>query len=186
MMTRRRRGGFTLLELMAVIAIICVLAGIMMAGAGKAREIAKRRRTEAILDVLATACERYWTLYHDYPYPNPDSVGLGGDAAFRSEYYSGGWSTEGYNVTLVWMLSQPRQPEPLIALQERWYEKTEKDLKGPDGRNLYRVVDGFGNVIKVDRPIQYYYVNTYVKLVSSGPDGDFDETEDNLERYIKR
>ena len=185
-MRRRRWGGFTLLEMMAVIAIIMALAGIMMAGAGKAREIARRKRSEAILDILATACERYWTLYHDYPYPNPDSVGLGASDPFRTAYYSGEWTDEGYNVTLVWMLSQPRQPEPLIALQERWFEKTKDDLTGPDGRKLYRVVDGFGNVIKIERPSQYDYVNTYVKLISPGPDGDLDKTEDNIERYIKR
>ena len=174
-----------MLELMAVIAIIFVLAGIMMAGAGKVREIARRKRGEAILDILATACERYWTLYHDYPYPNPDSVGMGD--AFRAAYREGDtWSVEGYNVTLVWMLSLPRQPQPLVSTHERWYEKIGHDITGPDGRQLYKVVDGFQQVIKVVRPAQYYYVNTYVKLISPGPDGDFDTTEDNAEKYVRR
>jgi len=172
---------------MAVIAIIFVLAGIMMAAAGKAREIARRKRSEAILDIVATACERYWTLNHDYPYPNPDAIGLGSIDTFRSAYYENDeWSVEGYNVALVWMLSQPRHPEPLLSTHERWFEKIKHNVKGPDGRTLFKVVDGFGNVIKVQRPQQYYYVNTYIKLISPGPDGDFDATEDNLERYIKR
>lgn len=203
-MKRIRRDGFTLLELMAVIAIIFALAGIMMAAADAARRSARKKRSEATIEVLATGCEAYWTIYRDYPYPNPDSVGLGAIQAFRDEYYDGDnsiWTTEGYNVTLVWMLSRPRQPEPLISVQQRWFKKIDKDVKGPDGRTLYKVVDGFQNVIKVERPSQYYYVNTYVRLISAGADGEFgepgpdgvwgteDDTEparDDIRRYIKR
>jgi prepilin-type N-terminal cleavage/methylation domain-containing protein len=191
------KGGFTMIELMIVIAIIMTLAALLMSVADAARRRARMDKTNAILDLLATACERYWSLYHDYPYPNPDFVGigsntLGANAAFRAAYYSGGWQDGGFNVALVYMLSVPRTPEPLINLMQGWFKKTTPDMTGPDGRRLYQVLDGFGNVIRVDRPAQTYAVNTYVKVISAGADGKFgaDDNDvlakDNLSRYVRR
>jgi hypothetical protein len=182
---------------MIVIAIIMTLAALLMAAADAARRRARMDRSNAILDLLATGCERYWSLYHDYPYPNPDFVGvgtntLGANAAFRSAYYSGGWKDEGYNVALVYILSQPRTPEPLINLMQSWFKKTDPDMTGPDGRRLYKVVDGFQNVIRVERPAQSYAVYVFVRLTSAGADGAFGAdandplSKDNLSRYIRR
>jgi prepilin-type N-terminal cleavage/methylation domain-containing protein len=159
------KGGFTLVELMIVIAIIFTLAALLMAAGDAARRTAKNGRSNAILDMLATACERYWAQCHDYPYPNPDYVGgglpgqtLGNNAAFRkAPYFVGGvWTDEGLNVALVYILSQPQTPEPLINTQQTWFkialDNAGNSITGPDGiRKLFKVVDGFGNVIKVAR-----------------------------------
>jgi len=196
-MKRCRRRGFTLIELIIVIAIIMSLAAMLMAVADAARRAARKEKSNAVLDVLATACERYWSLCHDYPYPNPDYVGIGANTlgvngAFRNAYYKGGWTDEGYNVALVYILSQPRTPEPLINVQQGWFKKTTPDMTGPDGRRLYKIVDGFGNVIRVERPAQSSVVYVFVQLTSAGPDGEFGadvndpKSKDNLVRYVRR
>jgi|GEM_PF-2387202 prepilin-type N-terminal cleavage/methylation domain-containing protein len=219
------KGGFTLVELMIVIAIIFTLAALLMTAMDAAKRTAKNGRTNAILDILATACERYWAQYHDYPYPNPDYVGigsntLGNNAAFHTAYYSGSnWTDEGFNVALVYILSQPQTPEPLINIQQDWFKKattsTIPDMTGPDGiRKLFKVVDGFGNVIKVARldplknqttptkldPTNYLFSQTgvFIWFMSSGADGKFGtwdqptnaytgaDAKDNLSRYVRR
>ncbi len=192
-----RIRAFTLLELMLVISIILVLAGLLVAGAQVARQRARAERSRAVVNILATASENYWALCHDYPYPDPDCVGvgsntLGANPAFRAAYYNSGWGLDAYNIALVWMLSIPRQPAPLINIQEKWYEKIKESAVGPDNRALYKCLDGFGNAIKIDRPRQYYYQNTYMRITSAGADGEFGsgtsdpKAKDNIEIYLKR
>lgn len=172
-MRHRWHRAFTLLELMTVIAIIFVLAGVMMVAAAGIRNRPRIERTHVILDVLVTGCERYWTACHDYPYTTAAAVGLPD-------------SIENTNVAYVYLLSGPRQPEPMVSVEGCWFEAMTGNPTGPDGRMLFRVVDGFGNVIQVERPLQSNDVDTYVRLISAGPDEDLATTEDNLERYVRR
>ncbi|KPJ55517.1 MAG: hypothetical protein AMS16_04135, partial [Planctomycetes bacterium DG_58] len=75
-MSRSRYDGFTLIELMTVVAIIFILAGMIIVVAGGIRRRVRVERTNVILDMLATACERYWTIDHDYPLTTAGDVGL--------------------------------------------------------------------------------------------------------------
>ena len=156
-------------------------------------------RSRAIVDILAAAGEVYWGIYRDYPCPDPDLVGvgtntLGANAAFRTAYFdNGAWTDEAHNVALVWLLSATRNPEPLIDTKDgRWYQKIDATATGPDGRTLCKCVDGFGRVIKIDRPAQEHYQNTYLRITSAGPDGEFGsgpadpKAKDNCEVFLKR
>lgn len=51
------RRAFTLIELLAVMAILAVLAGIVLAAAGPVREAVRRSRTESILAILRVSLE---------------------------------------------------------------------------------------------------------------------------------
>lgn len=194
-MRRHRRDGFTLVELLAVMAIIAILAGMIVAGAGMARKRSRIERTNAILNVLATGCERYWGTYHDYPYPDPDAVGLGDVLRESSsgdlylEFWDGSnWTEKARNVALVYELSRPRQPRPFIDTLKPGFEKTDRGLHGPDGRTLFWAVDGFDKLIRVDRPVSDYEKG-YIEFLSPGPDGEFGDSipkykKDNLEMRV--
>ncbi len=59
--------AFTLLELLAVVAIIGVLTAFVFGAAGGARERSRRTQAAAELAVLAQALEAYRTQFGDYP-----------------------------------------------------------------------------------------------------------------------
>lgn len=67
--SRRRLGGggFTLLELLAVIAIIAVLTSVVIGVGRRASESGKIARAKAELAVLSAALESYKRQYGDYP-----------------------------------------------------------------------------------------------------------------------
>jgi prepilin-type N-terminal cleavage/methylation domain-containing protein len=65
-----RRAAFTLLELLAVVSIIAVLAGIVLGVGRRAAEAGKTARAKAELAALTAALESYKRDYADYPQTN--------------------------------------------------------------------------------------------------------------------
>ncbi|MBX3735379.1 MAG: type II secretion system protein GspG [Candidatus Didemnitutus sp.] len=65
--SRPPSSGFTLLELLAVIAIIAVLTGIVIGVGRRASEAGKVARAKAELAALSAALESYKRQYGDYP-----------------------------------------------------------------------------------------------------------------------
>lgn len=61
------RRGFTLLELLAVIAIIAILSGIVIGVGRRASESGKIARAKAELATIGAALEAYKRSYGDYP-----------------------------------------------------------------------------------------------------------------------
>ncbi|MFC2149275.1 type II secretion system protein GspG [Candidatus Auribacterota bacterium] len=67
-----REKGFTLLELLTVIAIIIILAGILIPAVGKVRQKAKSARAQADIESLCIAVKMYEADFGAYP---PDVAG---------------------------------------------------------------------------------------------------------------
>ena len=61
------RAAFTLLELLSVIAIIALLAGIVIGAGRRAAESGRIARAKAELAVMGAALENYKRIYGDYP-----------------------------------------------------------------------------------------------------------------------
>lgn len=70
--TRRRPAGFTLVELLVVIGIILLLAGILLPAISKAYERANRSRMAFDLQAIVIALEAYRQDHGDIPRTSPD------------------------------------------------------------------------------------------------------------------
>jgi prepilin-type N-terminal cleavage/methylation domain-containing protein len=68
--------GFTLVEMLVVITIIAVLAGLTLAALGAARRSSKETNQRGKFEVLKAALEKYEGHFHDYPPSEEDESGL--------------------------------------------------------------------------------------------------------------
>jgi prepilin-type N-terminal cleavage/methylation domain-containing protein len=79
-MWRRGRLGFTLIELMVVIAIISLLVVFLVLGFSGGGRSAGVKATRALILQLTEACDRFKAVYGFYP---PDAVGTGRSASWK-------------------------------------------------------------------------------------------------------
>lgn len=72
---RKFRGrGFTLIEILVVIAIIAVLAGLLLAALSGVQKAAKRTKTTSLMQSFARACDEFALDHGRYPGLLPDSA----------------------------------------------------------------------------------------------------------------
>jgi prepilin-type N-terminal cleavage/methylation domain-containing protein len=72
----KSRRAFTLIEILVVISIIAIIAGMILATAGYAMSRARRSRVETERDMLITAIQSYKAAKGFYPQGNPNNFGL--------------------------------------------------------------------------------------------------------------
>lgn len=69
-----QRTGFTLIEILVVIAIIAVLAGILLAALSGVQQAAKKTKTSTLMQSFGRACDEFALDHGRYPGLLPDSV----------------------------------------------------------------------------------------------------------------
>jgi prepilin-type N-terminal cleavage/methylation domain-containing protein len=79
----RRRPGFTLVELILVMAIIALLASMAVAGFRVAVSARKKARAKGEVQALVMACENFKKTYGDYPCAKAGTVSTNSDAFRR-------------------------------------------------------------------------------------------------------
>ncbi len=74
--TQNRRGGFTLVEIMIVVAIIALLAAIAVPSALRARKRSQATSTLETLRILDSACDQWAIEYGQSPGAAPSNLQL--------------------------------------------------------------------------------------------------------------
>lgn len=74
-LTHPFRAGFTLVELLTVMAIIAVLMGILLPAINSAIESAKKTQAKSDEMAIVTAVKGYYTEYGKYPVATPPATG---------------------------------------------------------------------------------------------------------------
>ena len=69
----KREEAFTLVELMGVMVVIGILAGLTLGGAGAVRRQGAVNQAKAEIAALQAACERYYADNNAYPIANSDN-----------------------------------------------------------------------------------------------------------------
>ena len=77
---RRARLGFTLVELLTVIAIIAILMGILIPTIGAVKQTAKKTQAKSDAIMIVNAVKAFYTEYGRYPVPEGSSAT--GDLSF--------------------------------------------------------------------------------------------------------
>lgn len=97
----KNRNGFSLVEIMVVVAIIALLSAIAIPNLLGARRNANEANAQALLRTIATACESYASAQNgEYPAAMADLTGgaspyLTSDYMGDSQGYNFAWPTEG-------------------------------------------------------------------------------------------
>ncbi len=87
--TGRVKGGFTLIEVITVISILIILAGILIPSILSVQNRAKRAQTEALFGRIVNALTMY---YQDHGgYPAGKTMGMSDGSAFDWRLFPRSW-----------------------------------------------------------------------------------------------
>lgn len=163
MTTRTHRAGFTLLELLAVILIVGILAGVLVTQIGGAKDTAGMVDTKNRLTQIEALIEDYERTHGAWPRSSftpeqgvaNDGTNVGVEALVVA-LNSNGWNTGGFEV------------------DSDWYANTDGDMSSLSltdfgNRKLQEFVDYWGNPIAYIHHMDYGVDNrVYVTLDEDG------------------
>jgi general secretion pathway protein G len=86
---RNGRAAFTLIELMAVITIIVILAGLVVGGMGFVTERQAKEKAKVQLALLSKALEEYKLDMGTYPPTTDSAAGIGTSLLYQALFYEG-------------------------------------------------------------------------------------------------
>jgi prepilin-type N-terminal cleavage/methylation domain-containing protein len=125
-----RRSAFTLVEILVVIALIGVLAGILLVAVGGATTAAKTVRTKATMESLSAAIDSFVIEHGAMP-------GIVPVAALQPSGSAGSWITSTQNILLHLMggarVSPMSDDVPLNAAMEAEYNRFKNVAEAEDG-----------------------------------------------------
>jgi prepilin-type N-terminal cleavage/methylation domain-containing protein len=158
---RPASSGFTLVELMAVIVIIGVVSGIVVAGASYANRLAMKNRSVATVQQVCTACEMFFSDKSQYPPDITCYVDSGTQSSLRSRQFV--WPCESLWFWLEYnnphMQKQYERAPYIVFKREQLTTGNTKINAAHDESpgNYMRIVDAWGN------PLNYksYNGNSY-------------------------
>jgi len=124
---RQTRGGISLVEMLVVISIIGLLAGLLLPGLQAARESARRLQCQNHLKQIGIALFAHTAAHGCLPTGGATSVWLnGGDLDLRPRAINGDWPLNKQQQTWGWAY----QILPYLDLQNRWRNPDDTSVRG--------------------------------------------------------
>lgn len=158
---RRRSHGFTLIEMLTVITIIVILAGVTMLGYKHAKIARDRNKATVQVKLLANACEEFKADNGYYPGINDNTVGDGKNMSkeLYSDLY---WDSDRDG-------SGPKSdPDQKIYISELDPDNNRQGWTDGKGQSV-RILDPWGNEYRYRKGSGAN--NPDFDLWSAGPDG---------------
>lgn len=149
--------GFTLIEVLVVIAVIVVLIGLSFPAYSAVKRSSQRKTTRAFLERVSLACAQYEQQWGDYPPSNPVRVGLPSNG-----------KNDGIEALLRCLTTARKEGPYLVDIEDGQLKNADGDeLKSADPtgstiavKALYELTDPWGN------PIAYIHNSEYEKGAS--------------------
>jgi prepilin-type N-terminal cleavage/methylation domain-containing protein len=156
--TQRRSRGFSLMELIVVVAIIVILAGLTLGGFALVNQKTARDTAKVQIGLIQNALETYNSDNRSYP-PNPDPMGERGDEVlYKYLYYDGFEARESGGVVYM----PEFDPENNAKSGQKW-------MQGLGAQA--RIVDPWGNFYRYRSADSPGAQNPDFDLWSMGADG---------------
>lgn len=203
---RAWRGGFTLIEMLAVLLILSILIGVLVTQFGSTEENVRAQLARARLQMLAATCSSFESDRGEAPPSSlpggsavqPNALNAGGEALvvalFSNGYEGGGGITEDLLVdsdgdqsktkltdfgTLA--LFEIRDPwdNPIAYFRADEYGRRDAYLTSDPATG--EVLESFA-VARKNAATGRYFESTGYQLMSAGPDGSFG-TEDDITSF---
>lgn len=132
----RRRGGFTLLELMIVLTVMAVLAAIAITSYSRYGFRARRTDGQKLLMAIANAEERYYALHNVYADLATIGYSTTATATSESKYYTASVAVSTVNSLAGQAYTATATPDPANSQKRDTcgaLTLTDTGVKGPSG-----------------------------------------------------
>ena len=174
-----RRSGFTLVEMLVVVAVIAILAAILIPSIGSARKAAQRRKAELECNAIKTAVEQFFSDFKYMPWGDPDDA--------KARVGADQWAEEAADQknVLAFLRGENKLGKSYLEVSSRDSKASAEDEEDEGvfydpWKNLYRI----GMDRNLDQQVDYQN-KTYkarVLVISNGPDGEPD-TDDDIRTF---
>ena len=196
------RGGFTLIELMAVLVILSILIAVLVTQLGSADDVAKSKITKGLLDEIGAVIGSYDDAHGDFPPssftpeqgqpPNPTNIGA---ECLVIALFSKGFAPTGGNLDEQLCNTDGDQSKvkltdfgslELFEFRDSWGNPIAYFHRADYGRaQLYVTIDAnTGESVETElravrnQKLGRYYAHDKYQLRSAGPDGRFGTDDD--------
>lgn len=194
MIRKQNKNGLTLIELLAAIAIVAILAAGLYIAGSRAETQAKIKLTESTIQMLSTALEQYRDFYGKFPFKadltynrvkleGADSNGLNGTVTVSTGVpadYNDHYASDD---ALYYYLNRNPASKKIIGSINSSLITNKDDRK----REYFITISGttYPLLHFVDAwksPFRYTYAtgDNFPLIESAGPDKDFNKKDDNI------
>jgi prepilin-type N-terminal cleavage/methylation domain-containing protein len=177
---RNKAAGFTLVEMLVVVAVIAILAAILIPGIGGARKTAMKRKAEFECNAIKTAVESF---FYDFKYM-PWEEGSGKGQFVGQDKWAE--DAESQKAIMAFLRGENKLGKAYLEVTSRDSKEKQEDKEDDEGvfydpwKNPYHV----GIDRNLDQQVEYKN-KTYkarVLVLSLGPDGE-EGTDDDIRTF---